>query len=274
MVDRSKIAEFLKDFGWKGVLAGFLISVLLQPFAVSWATQAYVAVGAPGFERPEVNTTYDGIATIYEPGQEIPDYEGLEWESDYEVVRFTIENPSNRYLRDVQVYLPLPSCSVYTNSQGPSVSGDYQVNDLHTARIQSTRQIHGERYSCSKKIDLGTMSPNEKASVEFVIRQKFDKCDKLLGISPGNRYYINYRWQERNVLFEETKEVNISEVSDFDLRDLGTFLESEPATQIGPQSVEGLEMEVWAMILGVDNSSYEGALKQCQVRSGNNSTDS
>lgn len=260
---RTKIGEIIRKWGWRGLLAGFLISVLIQPFAVSFATDVFVFVGAPGYEEPHIESEFDGVGTIYKQNQAVNDFEGLHWKSDFELVRFWISNPTTRFLQNVKVTLPLPSCAVYTNTEGPSVHGDYSVSNPHTARIQSVDALQGKDYSCTKEINLGTLAPDESASVEFVIRQEFSKCDRLTGIHPENEYTIKYVWRAHNKIFQKEETVSFE---DFNPQEnYNKALKQEPATAVGPHSAENSDWEYYAILVGVDATDWDSGLKKCLI---------
>ncbi|MFD1511738.1 hypothetical protein [Halomarina rubra] len=204
---KKRILSLSRHDAIVGGVVGLIIAAVFQPFLVAFVTDIYVGVGAPGYKAPSIETEFSQGKESFEPGSEVIYFENLTWKSEYQLYRVKIDNNGDQLVRDLKVTVPLPGCVEHVNTEGPAVQGDYDIEDTITARMSGSglKDSPIEPHQCSKVIQANFLDPGESITVEFIVTDKFEKCDLLNGIPDNPDIITTYRWSVSNSVYKEVE---------------------------------------------------------------------
>lgn len=264
MVDRARLRDWLE-----GIFIGLLLFLIIQPWAVAIFTQGAYSLHAPGYQRPGLDVSIERTEEPYREGNIVRDFDELVWRNHYRIYRVSVKNLGSDSMFNFRLDVPLPGCSVYTNSEGPTVHGIYTVQN--TVQVTThTMNTSIDLFGCVKTISKQRLLPGESLTVEFVLTRDFDKCDYLVGIDPGNyNYSVQYTWEKRNQLFTENYTASLESPQDIKQHYGGSY--GIKSGMIAEDASHSLGQQYGMVLVGVqivstqesEDVSEEGNRNQC-----------
>ncbi|WP_231183537.1 hypothetical protein [Haladaptatus sp. DYF46] len=241
-----------------GALVGMLITTAFQPFLVSTMTDFYVHTGV--YDKPDVDIEFSEMDMTYPAGTEVPDFDNLKWRNKYSVYRMAITNSGQKTIQDLEVTTPLPGCAVFVNTDGPSVDGDYEVDDVLSMRFSNgtENQTGITSYQCSKKVSTDFLDPKDTLVVEFVVKRDFKSCDMLLGVFENPDIIAEYRWEVAGHFYSESK---ISQKRTL-WNGFAEFSHSNPGKGFFIDEINGRH---YGPFIRTNRSSFRDGVQQCGV---------
>lgn len=201
-----KLRTVAQSISWKdavigallGAIVGVVFSAALSPYVISFVNDQYMKAGAPGYEPPPVKTELSKEDVWYPNGTEVPEFGNLTWKNEYEVYHLLIKNEGNKVARDVEVYSPLPGCIHYVNKDGAGAGGDFNTREIVSVREQGGDPSKNpvRELSCSKFITTDYLDPGDSIGVEFIVTDRFNRCDFLIGLHLRSEIVTTYRWEK------------------------------------------------------------------------------
>lgn len=266
---RNRVSEKWNEIGWYGIILGAVAGVVVSTFLGPYLTYAGVhglnSVNAPLYETPQVEITVTNESNFYENGQEVPEFNEIVWKEEYEVYKISVNNKGKQMIRDLQLYMPLPGCGIYTEKEGPGVGGKYDSENIFTMRLVPSARGGIDLFHCGKKFSADNVGPNEGFSTRIVVKQKFDTCDVLVGFNPTARPRIKYSWYENGIRLEENTTVPVEQLNEEYHQ--AKKLHVSNAIQGPGDRVEGTYFST--VILGVDAENMNKGIKTCQYANQN-----
>ncbi|WP_339104700.1 hypothetical protein [Haloterrigena salinisoli] len=258
------MAQLLDPVAWDlnlisivlGALVGMILQAFIGPYVSSIVTSMYVSIEAPKYESPELDVTVVKERSIYQEGESVECYDGLEWDNEYSVYRFVASNNGESDIENLKLDIPLPGYSVYTNTDDDTIGGNYVIYPLLTTRVQTTGDACVSEKNCSFRIKKEKLAPDNTLAVEFVISQKFEKCDVLRAFSPRPEVSASFDWYVNDSRNSEVKHIELNQFGSEYYNALHAF---ENYTE-GPSAME-MGKPYHILIVGIEDEGIESAIE-------------
>ncbi|QCW04735.1 hypothetical protein [Natrinema pallidum] len=257
--------QLLAFLGWNlniasiilGAIIGIVIRAFLGPYVNSIATSIYIRLNAPKYEPPELDVEVVKESTVYPEGKPIDYYDGLIWDNEYSVYRFVVSNKGTRDIENLNIVIPLPGYSVYTNTDGESISGNYNISPLFVTRVQTTGDSCVSEKNCSYQIKKDKLAPDNALAVEFVVSQEFKKCDLLRAYSPRPEVSASFDWYINGNRESETEHFDLVKLR----REYNNALYLIDNCTEGPSGKE-IDRPYFIALVGIEDGDIDNAIEE------------
>lgn len=188
-------SDVRERYGWRDLIVGLLLSVLLSPLLVQLITPVYVGIGV--YPSPEIDAEVEQIETQYREGMTVERFGNISWESDYEVYRAKFSHEGGPTMSQAIFEVRFPGC--IKNIQVPGSNRGYgaiTISNPLKPQIEATERPDSEILGCTTQITTENIHPNEGYTAEFVVEHTPSRCDLLTAYNPSHEFFVDYRWSQ------------------------------------------------------------------------------
>lgn len=239
-----------RQIGWRGILIGFILSLVFGPAISTALTPHLVSTGL--YSSPQFDTSVKKVDSVYSPGDRAGKFGNITWEEGYGVYRVRFTHAGGPLVDRAVFEVRFPGCLVQSSGTGQG-NGAITVNNPLETEIYTPNRTDAEVLGCTIQISTESITPDEGYRLEFVVDHTPERCDLLTAYNPIESYFVEYHWSKNGASMTD-RVIGQIEGADEEFQDIRLPSNSTKMTQKEDYS---------AFIVGAGNGSSERALQRC-----------